>query len=126
MGVGLQREAGDPAQRGQRDDRAAGKAADADGDVGPHLLEDAPDAWRGGGQQPQRGQVIERRQPAGEALELQRVRLVLGGDALDLRRRGDDDDAGAPGPGLSRDGERRLQMTAGAPRREQRGRPAER
>jgi len=70
--------------------------------------------------------MIARRKPTGEALEHQRERLVLGSDALDLRRRGDDDDAGAAGPGLSRDGERRLQMTAGTPRREQRGRPAER
>ena len=70
--------------------------------------------------------MIARRQPAGETLELQGKRLVVGGDALDLRRRGDDDDAGAASPGLSRDGERRLQMTAGPPRREQRGRAAER
>ena len=126
VGIGLQGEAGDPTKRGQRDDRAAGEAAAADGDVGPHLLEDAPDARHGGGQQPQRGQMIARREPAREALELQRERLVVGGDTLDLRRRGDDDDAGAPGRGLSRDGERRLQMTAGPPRREQRGLSAER
>jgi hypothetical protein len=69
--------------------------------------------------------MIARRQSAREALQLYRERLVLGGDALDLRRRGDDDDAGAPGPGLSRDGECRLQVAAGPPRREQRGRPAE-
>jgi len=70
--------------------------------------------------------MIARGEPAGEALELKRVRLIAGPDPLDLRRRGDDDDAGAAGLGLSRDGERRLQVTAGAPRREQRGRPAER
>ena len=126
VGVGLQGEAGDAAQRGQRDNGAAGKAAAADGDVGPHLLEDAPDARHGGGQQPQRGQMLTRRQPAREALELQSERLVLGGDALDLRRRGDDDDAGTAGRGLGRDGERRLQVAAGPPRREQHGLIAER
>ena len=76
MGVRLERRRGHAAKRRQRDDGTAGEAAAADGDVRPHLVEDAPDARHGGGQQPQRRQVSGRQQPALEALELQRERLV--------------------------------------------------
>ena len=107
-------------------DGAAGEAAAADGHVRPGLLEDAPDARHGGGQQPERARVGAHVHAPLEPLELERVGRVLLADALDLRRRRHDDDARAAGLRLSRDGERRLQVTAGPPRRQQHGRAAER
>ena len=82
MGVRLERGARHAAQRRKRDHGTAREAAAADGDRRPHLGEDAPGAWHGGGQQPQRRQVSGRQQTALEALELERVRLVAVGDAL--------------------------------------------
>ncbi len=76
--------------------------------------------WRGGCQQSDGSEVLTAREPAFEALELECVGLVLLGGALDLRWRGDDDDARASSGGLSRDGERRLQVPAGASGCEQR------
>ena len=60
-----------------------------------------------------------------EPRELERVGGVLLADALDLRRRGHDDDARAAGLRLSRDGESRLQVPAGPSRRQKHGRAAE-
>ena len=80
----------------------------------------------GGAQQPEGARVGTHVDAPLEPFELERVGLVLLADALDLRRRRHDDDARAAGLRLSRDGERRLQVTAGPPRREQHRRAAER
>ena len=126
VGVGLERQARDTARRGDRHDRTAGEAAAADGHVRPGLLEDAPDVRHGGAQQLEGARVGADVDAPLEPLELERVGRVLLADALDLGRRRHDDDARAPGLRLSRDGERRLQVTSGPPRCQQNGRAAER
>ena len=83
-------------------------------------------ARHGGAQQPEGAHVGAHVDAPLEPLELERVGRVLLADALDLGRRRHDDDARAAGLRLSRDGERRLQVTSGPPRCQQHGRAAER
>ena len=124
--VGLERQAGDAAGGRHGHDGAAGEPAAAHGHVRPGLLEDAAHTRHGGGQQLERARVGAHVNAPLEPFELERVGRVLLADALDLRRRRHEDDARAAGLRLSRDGECRLQVTAGPPRRQQHGRAAER
>ncbi len=126
VGVGLERETGHAARRGDRDDGAAGEAAAADGHVRARLLEDAPDVRYGGAEQSEGTRVGAHVDAPLEPFELERVGRVPLPDALDLGRRRHDDDARPAGLRLSRDGERRLQVTSGPPCCQQHGRAAER
>ena len=126
MGVCLEREPGDAARRRHGHDGPAGEAAAADGHVRARLLEDAPDVRHGGAQQLEGTRVRADVDAPLEPFELERVGRVLVADALDLGRRRHEDDARAASLRLSRDGERRLQVTAGPPRCQQHGRAAER